>query len=159
MLGGAGLGSLSGPRQELPVPLEITVMAAENANPASNGRPSPIVVTLFELSGVSGFQAADFFSLQQTDGGALADEFVSAEQHILLPGEAKVVRRQAALHSRFVGITAGFRDLENSVWRASASIPPPYVAGRVVTAGSSPTKKLYVVITDNAVIVRESLDE
>lgn len=158
LLGGVGLGSWSGPRQELPVPLEITLMVAKGANPAVDGRPSPVVLTIFELSGISAFQTVDFFTLQQTDGSSLAGEFVAAEQHILLPGEVKVIRRKADLRSRFIGVTAGFRDLENSTWRASAALPPPYLAGRAITSGSSPQKKLYVLVTENSVRVRETLE-
>ena len=95
----SGLSALTGPRQELPVPLEITIMAAENANPAINGRPSPVIVTLFELSATSNFLSTDFFSLHLPGGASLANEFVGMEQHSLLPGEIRIIHRKAELHS------------------------------------------------------------
>ena len=154
----SGLGALTGPRQELPVPLEITIMAAENANPAINGRPSPVIVTLFELSATSNFLSTDFFSLHSPGGASLANELVGMEQHSLLPGEIRVVHRKAGLRSRFLGATAGFRDLENSVWRTSIPLPAPYLSGRIITKGSSPTKRLYVVVTDKSIVIRDKLE-
>lgn len=153
-----GLGALTGPRQELPVPLEITIMATEDANPAINGRPSPVVVTLFELSTTSNFLSTDFFSLQSSGGTVLADELVGIEQHSLLPGEIRIIRRKAGLRSRFLGVIAGFRDLENSMWRTSISLPAPYLAGRIITMGSSPIQQLYIVVTDKSVVIRDKLE-
>lgn len=157
--GGLGsLGGLSGPRQALPVPLEITLYAADNVNPAENKRPSPVLVSLFEMSGTSAFQSADFFALQQSDASVLGDELVHSEQQMMLPGETKLIRRTAASQSRYLAVVVGFRDLEGSVWRAVAPLPEPYLAGRVVSGGVSPTAKLYVVVTDRSVVIRDAQD-
>lgn len=159
LTGGLGtLGGLSGPRQELPVPLEITVYAAENVNPAENQRPSPVLVSVFEMSGTTAFQSVDFFALQQPESAVLGEELIHSEQQVLLPGETRVIRRTAAPRSRYLGVVVGFRDLEGSVWRAIAPLPAPYLAGRVVSGGVSPTAKLYVVITDRSVVIREAQD-
>jgi len=48
-------------RKELPVPVEITLGAAEHVNPSIQGRPSPIVVRVFELSNETKFAAASYF--------------------------------------------------------------------------------------------------
>ncbi|MDH5857386.1 type VI secretion system lipoprotein TssJ [Lampropedia aestuarii] len=157
LTGGLGtLGGLSGPRQELPVPLEITVYAAENVNPAENQRPSPVLVSVFEMTGTTAFQSADFFALQQSDSSVLGEELIHSEQQVLLPGETRVIRRTAAPNSRYLGVVVGFRDLEGSVWRAVAPLPAPYLAGRVISGGVSPTAKLYVVVTDRSVVVRDA---
>ncbi|WP_445954504.1 type VI secretion system lipoprotein TssJ [Thauera sp. SDU_THAU2] len=38
-------------RQELPVPVEISIAASESLNPTEQGRPSPVLLRIYELSG------------------------------------------------------------------------------------------------------------
>lgn len=150
------LGGLNAPRKELPVPVEIILYAADNVNPADNKRPSPVLVSVYELTGTTGFQSADFFALQQSDAQALGEELVHSEQQVLLPGETKRIRRTALPNSRYVGVVVGFKDLEGSVWRTVAPITAPYLAGRVLSGGVSPTVKLYVSITERSVVIRNA---
>lgn len=146
-------------REELPVPLEITLGAAERVNPSANGRPSPIAVRLFELTKETKFSTAGYFELTTDDGkAALGEELISSEEFILLPGEVRVIRKQAAPDSRFLGIVAGYRDLSGSTWRALESLPAPHLEGRVWSRKASPTKRLYVMLGERGVTVREPTD-
>ncbi|MFN3986974.1 MAG: type VI secretion system lipoprotein TssJ [Rhodocyclaceae bacterium] len=149
------IGGFGGVRQELPVPLEITLSAAERVNPTEAGRPSPIVVRVFELSNSAAFQSADFFALQDGGSGATG-EVVESEEYVLVPGEVRVVRKRAALNSRFLGVVAGYRDLEGSVWRAVVPLPAPHLAGRVWAGATSPKQGFYIVLGERAVMIREA---
>jgi type VI secretion system protein VasD len=142
-------------RPELPVPLEITMGAAERVNPTAAGRPSPIVVRLFELSNDAQFLSADYFVLMGQGGVPLGEEMLTNDEYNLLPGETRMVRRRAALNSRFLGVVAGYRDLTGSTWRAVAPLPAPYLAGRVWSNSESPTKRLYVVLGERGVAIYE----
>ncbi|MDR0702302.1 MAG: type VI secretion system lipoprotein TssJ [Azoarcus sp.] len=156
-LSGCGLfGSLKlEERESLPVPLEISLGAAEGVNPNIEGRPSPIVVRLFELSNDTRFMGADYFELMGQNDTPLGDELLVSEEFILLPGEVRMVRKRAAANSKFLGIIAGYRDLTGSTWRAVASLPEPYLAGRVWSSSVSPTKRLYVVLGEQGVAIYE----
>jgi len=146
-------------REELPVPLEITLGAAERVNPSVSGRPSPIAVRLFELTKETKFSTAGYFELMAEDGkAALGEELLTSEEFILLPGEVRVIRKRAASDSRFLGIVAGYRDLSGSTWRALEPLPAPYLEGRVWSRKVSPTKRLYVVLGERGVTVREPAD-
>jgi len=142
-------------RKELPVPLEITLGAAERVNPTEDGRPSPIVVRVFELANNASFMSADFFVLMSDGGASLGEELLNSEEYVLIPGEVRVIRKRAAPNSRFLGIVAGYRDLTNTSWRAAAALPAPHLAGRLWSRAVSPTKRLYVVMGERGVIVRE----
>jgi type VI secretion system protein VasD len=157
ILTGCGLSGAwkPGERQELPVPLEITLGAAERVNPNIEGRPSPIVVRVFELANDKRFLSADYFELMGQDGTPLGEEMLVSEEYILLPGEVRVVRKRAAANSRFLGIVAGYRDLVGSTWRAIAPLPAPYLAGRIWTHLVSPTKRLYVVLGEGGATIFE----
>jgi type VI secretion system protein VasD len=157
LLSGCGLfGALKpGERESLPVPLEISLGAAESVNPNIEGRPSPIVVRLFELSNDTRFMGADYFELMGQDGAPLGDELLVSEEFILLPGEVRMVRKHAAPNSKFLGVVAGYRDLTRSVWRAITPLPEPYLAGRMWSNSVSPTKRLYVVLGGQGAAIYE----
>jgi type VI secretion system protein VasD len=146
-------------RKELPVPLEITLGAAERVNPSVDGRPSPIAVRVVELSSDTKFSALGYFELTSEDGkAALGEDVLSSEEFVLLPGEARVLRKRAAPKSRFLGVVAGYRDLTGSNWRSVAPLPAPYVEGRLWSRKESPTKRLYVVFGEKGVTIREPSD-
>ena len=142
-------------RLELPVPLEITLSAAERVNPTAAGRPSPIMLRLFELASDAQFMSADYFVLMGQGGVPLGEEVLAVEEYTLLPGEVRMIRKRAALNSRFFGVVAGYRDLNGSVWRAVAPLPAPYLAGRVWSNSVSPTKRLFVVLGERGLAIYE----
>lgn len=142
-------------RKQLPVPLEITLSAVERVNPTKDGRPSPIVVRLFELSNNAVFQSADFFALMDQEGASLGNDMLNSEEYILIPGEVRVVRKRAAPNSRFLGVVAGYRDLSSTNWRAVTPLPAPHLAGRFWSRSVSPTKRLYVVMGEGGIMVHE----
>ncbi|MGB7990462.1 MAG: type VI secretion system lipoprotein TssJ, partial [Candidatus Methylophosphatis roskildensis] len=45
-----------------PTVITATIDAAATVNPDANGRPSPIVMRMFELRSIAAFNNADFFS-------------------------------------------------------------------------------------------------
>jgi type VI secretion system VasD/TssJ family lipoprotein len=157
----SGCGLFGGPkvntgdREKLPTPLEITLGALEDVNPTTTGRPSPIVMRVFELANDSRFQTADYFELMGQGAVSLEGDVLSSEEHTLLPGEVRVVRKRAMLGSKFLGVVAGYRDLGSSTWRAVVPLPEPYLAGRLWTHSVSPTKRLFIVLDKSSVVIKE----
>jgi type VI secretion system protein VasD len=102
----------------------LTLKAAPDVNPNGAGVASPVVVRIYQLTGVTSFAAADFFNLQQDEAGVLGDELVASEAFVLAPGAIEVYARELGEDVRFLGITAGFRDLSAGTWRSFHAIPP-----------------------------------
>jgi type VI secretion system protein VasD len=48
---------------------------------------------------------------------------VGREEFDLRPAEARPYKRQLQPDTKFIGVAAAFRDLENSSWRQSAPVP------------------------------------
>lgn len=113
----AGCGSSSPPL------LQGAIKAAPATNPDLRGRPSPIVIRVYELRARGAFDSADFFSLFEKESEALGGELVGREEYDLRPGETRPYRRQLQADTKFIGVVAAFRDLENSRWRQTASVP------------------------------------
>jgi len=106
--------------------LELTVVGGPALNPNSEGRPSPVVVRIFDLAAVSAFQAADYAGLFEHPGDALKREVLAQEELVLRPGDIQERSRTLAPQVQALGIAAGFRDLEHALWRLAV----PLKAGR-----------------------------
>lgn len=118
----AGCSSLS-PYSDL-TKLQLTLNAGDQLNPDLNGRPSPIVVRLFELKHPVAFENADFFSLYERAKESLAPDLVVSEELELRPGEQLALRLSVQPGSRYVGVLAAYRDLEQTQWRYVIQITP-----------------------------------
>lgn len=92
-------------------------------NPDLRGRPSPIVVRVYELTSLAAFNSADFFSLVEKEHEVLGSELVGREEYHLKPAETRPYRRQLQASTKFIGVVGAFRDLEHSRWRHAAPVP------------------------------------
>jgi type VI secretion system protein VasD len=111
--------------RQVPVPYAVELTAAKDVNPDTNGRASPIQVTIYELRSSNLFEGRDFFTLQAGAQAALGTELLDTEQVILKPGETRVIRRPGNADARVIGVVAAYRDLEGSNWRKTINLPEP----------------------------------
>ncbi|TOB68436.1 type VI secretion system lipoprotein TssJ [Vibrio parahaemolyticus] len=95
--------------------LEIT--ANHNINPDSNGRPSPVVVYVFELTSNTLFESQDFFSIYEENEKVLGPDLVNKYEISLTPGQKEIYQASMSPKTEYLGIVAAFRDIENSNWR------------------------------------------
>ena len=107
--------------------LNLKLTASDQLNPDVNGRPSPIVVRLFELKHPVAFENADFFSLYERATESLAPDMVATEELELRPGETVELKLRVESGSRYVGVLASYRDLPDTKWRYTQQLPPAEV--------------------------------
>jgi type VI secretion system protein VasD len=103
--------------------LRGAINADGSVNPDRGGRASPIVVRVYELKSVAAFNTADFFSLFDKEQETLGGELVGREEFQLQPAETRQYRRQLQPDTKFFGVVAAFRDLEQSRWRQAVPVP------------------------------------
>jgi type VI secretion system protein VasD len=124
ILGGCGLFSKDEPPPPPPARVELKIEAAPNINPDLQGRSSPLLLRIYELKDVSAFNAADFFNLYEKEQSALGVDLVRKDEFIVKPGERRETAFEASQDTRFIGVFAAYRKLDNAQWRAAAPIPP-----------------------------------
>jgi type VI secretion system protein VasD len=100
-----------------------SIKAESTTNPDLGGRPSPIVVRVYELKSLAAFNSADFFSLFERESETLGGELVGREEYHLRPAETRPYQRQLQPDTKFIGVVAAFRDLESSRWRQATQVP------------------------------------
>ena len=112
------LTACSSRRGEKPVETRTTISATRDVNPDASGRPSPVVVRIFQLRGDQGFKEADFFSLYTREKETLGADLVVREEYVLHPGEEREMVLPLSPEARYIGAIAAFRDIESTRWRA-----------------------------------------
>jgi type VI secretion system protein VasD len=115
-----------------PAAIRADVVAGADVNPDARGRPSPVVVKVFELKSLAAFEAADFFSLFEKDKETLGGELLARDELSLVPGGKQALARELKPETRYVGVVAGYRDLERSTWRAAVPVPPKKTTSLIV---------------------------
>ena len=100
-----------------PSTAKITVAASPDTNPDASGRPSPIVVRVYQLNGDAAFTAADFFALYEDEQKVLGPQLIDRSEFVMAPSEQRTVDLSVSPDTRFVGAVAAFRDIRNAQWR------------------------------------------
>ncbi len=106
-----------------PVETKAVLSASEDVNPDSTGRPSPVVVRIYQLRGDTEFNNADFFALYEKDKEILGASLIAREEKTLFPGQQLETDMPLSPEARFVGAVAAYRDLGASRWRALIGAP------------------------------------
>jgi type VI secretion system protein VasD len=108
-----------------PADVALHLSAAADLNPDSAGRPSPLVVRVYQLRQGAAFQGAEFFALYDHEKETLGADLVAGQEFEFKPGESRVVTFKGDAQVRTVAVLAAYRDLRNAKWRASFDLPPP----------------------------------
>lgn len=114
----------SPPAKPAPTFLAGSIQVSGQVNPNANGRPSPLLLRVYELKAVAAFNGADFMSLYQRDQAELGSDLVAREEFVLAPGETKAFVKTLSTDTQFLGVVAAFRDLDRSRWRSVIAVDP-----------------------------------
>ncbi|HET7408789.1 MAG TPA: type VI secretion system lipoprotein TssJ [Paracoccaceae bacterium] len=127
-LGALGLAALvaacSPPPPPEPTVAQINVVAAEGANPDPTGRASPTVVHIYALKTGAPFNIGSYDALTGGEMGDLAETMDRIARFVILPGQETKKVFELPEGTSDVGITAAYRDVATSKWRAQAPVTP-----------------------------------
>jgi type VI secretion system protein VasD len=117
------LGACATSRNTDSVQLRTRLTAAKDLNPDASGRPSPLVLRVFELRTESEFTGAEFFALYEREKQTLSATLVGSQEFELQPGETRQLNLTFPRETRYVGVIAAYRDIRGARWRAVARAP------------------------------------
>ncbi|MDN3681073.1 type VI secretion system lipoprotein TssJ [Vibrio tapetis subsp. quintayensis] len=95
----------------------LTFDVSNKANPDLNGRPSPVVIYVYELTSNTLFENQDFFSLYENAETVLGPDLVAKKEFTFSPGAVEKYEVSMSPEVEYVGVVAAFRDIENANWR------------------------------------------
>ncbi|MDR2821288.1 MAG: type VI secretion system lipoprotein TssJ [Desulfovibrio sp.] len=104
--------------------LDLNIASQPNVNPDNSGRPSPVVVKVYELRHSLAFKQADFLALFENPMPTLGANLIAADELVFVPGEARKISYKPSADTRFVGVVAGFRQMERAQWRVLKPVDP-----------------------------------
>lgn len=125
MLGACASSGSTGSASSASLLLDLQLIASGDVNPNEHGQAAPILVRSYDLTTREPFEAADYFSLAADDKSLLGSSCLRMEEFVLRPGERRKVRRKASPGMAYLGVTAAYRALQDSIWRASCAVPQP----------------------------------
>jgi type VI secretion system protein VasD len=95
----------------------MTIFVSADTNPDATGRPSPVVVRVYQLKADAVFSGADFFALFDDDQKVLGADLISRDEFTLAPAEQRRIDVTVSGETRWLGAIAAFRDIRNAQWR------------------------------------------
>jgi type VI secretion system protein VasD len=114
-----GLVALTRCSQPPPPVLTLTITGTADQNPDAAGRPSPVAVRVYQLSGTAKFEQADVFALKDNEAKTLGAEAAAASQEFLIaPGDTKTVKIDLKPMVASIGVAVMYRDIDQAHWRA-----------------------------------------
>lgn len=116
----------------------VSLNVQPNINPISTSTTEtkapearPVVIRFYELTSLAAFSSADFFSVFNDYKTTLENELITSEEFRLMPGHKQKFNRTLNIDTRYVGVVAAYKDLEQSQWRASTAIPAKELAPEI----------------------------
>lgn len=137
------LASLSGCSSSwtlFPTKISSQILASSDTNPDANGRASPVVIRIYELSSIKAFQDADFFKLFDEEEATLGGDLLSRDEFELSPGQGREIFHRPHEEARYFGVLVAYRDIDKAHWRASTPLELNSKNYLIVTVGKQTVK-------------------
>jgi type VI secretion system protein VasD len=113
-----------------PTPLQLTIAVANDANPDETGRPSPVVLGVFDLAQAERFRDADYLALLSAPQKKLRSDLL--DQHRLpaiAPGSQRTLALKLDAKANFIGVVAELAQFSDTKARLAIPLKP----GRATT--------------------------
>jgi type VI secretion system protein VasD len=111
------------PEPPPPPPKPALLIVARDVNPDVAGRPSPIVVRVYQLKEEGAFNSANYYALMDKEQETLGQSLVSREEYELQPGTTRELQLKIPPESRYLAAVAAYRNLNDSRWKALSPAP------------------------------------
>lgn len=97
--------------------IDLHLTGSAKLNPDLQGRPSPIVLRLYELKHPVAFEHSEFFMLYQQPQETLSMDLVAHEELELRPGEKHELNLTTTQAGSYLGVLAAYRNLPEADWQ------------------------------------------
>ncbi|MDR2386088.1 MAG: type VI secretion system lipoprotein TssJ [Deltaproteobacteria bacterium] len=105
--------------------LTLVMAGLPNANPDATGRPSPVIIQMYELRSDLLFKQAEMVPLFSDPTGVLGADLVALDELTVLPATAYTIEYEPAPETKFIGVMASFRQSAGKgPWKIIVPIDP-----------------------------------
>ncbi len=96
---------------------KLTIIADQNLNPAIDGRASPVVIRIYQLSQAAKFNNSNFFALYENDQSLLGNNLQTRTEFEITPNKKYQKKLEIKPNTHFIAILAAYRDLDHAQWK------------------------------------------
>jgi len=107
-----------------PTTVSMSIAATGSINPNSSSEPSPVVLRIYQLKSDSAFKAAEFSEIFYNDRKVLGGDLLGQKEYNVKPGDKLTYDDTVSPETRYIGVIAGFRDIDNATWRTLEPATP-----------------------------------
>jgi type VI secretion system protein VasD len=97
---------------------------AADVNPDFDGRPSPVIIKVYELASKTVFENQDFFALYDSPEAILRTDLLKKDELVFEPGQRIEYQMTLQPATKAVAVVAAYRDIEGARWRAVTDVRP-----------------------------------
>lgn len=107
-----------------PPSTKLHFKVAADINPDIEGRPSPVIIRVYELASKTVFENQDFFALYDNPEAILRTDLLKKDELVFEPGQRNEYRMALQPATKAVALVAAYRDIEGARWRAVVDVKP-----------------------------------
>lgn len=108
-----------------PTPLRLDIEVAEDANPDDGGRPSPVVLSIFDLAMPERFSRSNYLTLLSAPEKCLRGDLLGSHRtNAIAPGTQRTIELTAEPSARHVGIIAELVQFPDAKTRVDVPLRP-----------------------------------
>ncbi len=101
---------------------DFTFQSAHYLNPDMDGRPSPVVVTIYQLKSAYAFKQADSTSLMANSAKILAGDLIDKNTIEIRPNSTQSITQMLDPNTQFLGIVADYRNATTESWHKAVKL-------------------------------------
>jgi type VI secretion system protein VasD len=105
------------------VDFSYLISASSDINPDIEGRPSSVIVRVYQLANKINFENANYNELFESDHNALGTEFITLNEYFVDPGSKNDIELKISENTKYIGVVVGYRSVEMVTWRTVMSVP------------------------------------
>jgi len=105
------------------VDFRYLISASSDINPDIEGRPSSVIVRVYQLANKINFENANYDALFESDHNALGTEFITLNEYFVDPNSQNDVDLKISENTKFIGVVVGYRSVDMVTWRTVMPVP------------------------------------
>lgn len=145
---GVLVAGCASPQRSQTVEMSTDIVVSEQLNPDANGRPSPLMLAVYQLRSADAFLSKDFFSVFDPEGAALGEDVIKRDQLTLQPGGNRSFEAEFDRDASFIGVVGAFSDLDRAQWRSVVEVPEKSLLNRMNLFGG---ERLRITVGERSV--------
>ncbi|GAC21717.1 type VI secretion system lipoprotein TssJ [Paraglaciecola arctica] len=99
------------------------ITASADINPDIEGRPSSVIVRIYQLTNKINFENASYDALFESNHNALGTEYINLDEYLIDPNTRKEVELKISENAKYIGVVVGYRSTDMVTWRTIKAVP------------------------------------